>query len=58
MLVLPCTGCKCGTACASPATRCCLTQNGLPCFNTGGYPTYERSVFVPQTRYDISPRVD
>ena len=35
-----------------------LTQNGLPCFNTGGYPSSSRSVFVPQTRYDITPRID
>ena len=35
-----------------------LTQNGLPCYNTGGYPSTARSVFVPQTRYDISPRID
>ena len=46
---------------ASSTTLCppgALTQNGLPCFNTGGYPSSARSVFVPQTRYDISPRVD
>jgi hypothetical protein len=42
----------------TPCPAGTLTYQGLPCYNVGSYPGNARSVFVPQTRWDISPRVD